>query len=226
MIFRIGNRRDYPQCLSVLISAFENYAFFNVYQAEDQSLFFETMMKIWLDNSFRNGTVLVAEKDSRIASVAVLQAPGDPEIDIVDFSHRESKTLIDLAGKDTLNAFLHMCEVSDKACHSLPDPKWYAVLLAVSAREKGRGIGSRMLQKSVIPHILENGGGLLTFNTNAEVNLPFYHKNGFEEFDVSVLHENGVNLGNWSYKKEIVKKSEPYHSLPRAASDRSSGRCP
>lgn len=206
MFFRIGNRKDYPQCLSVLISAFENYAFFNIYRVKDQHLFFETMIKIWLDNCFRNGTVLVAEDDSRITSVAVLQAPGDPEIDIVDFSHRESKTLIDLAGKETLSAFLHMCEASDKACHSLPDPKWYLVLLAVSARREGRGIGSQMLQKFVIPYILDNGGGLLTFNTNAVVNLPFYHKNGFEEFDVSVLHENGVDLGNWSYKKELIKK--------------------
>jgi GNAT superfamily N-acetyltransferase len=206
MIFRIGNRKDYLQCLSVLTSAFENYAFFNVYRAKNQHLFFETMMKIWLDNSFRNGTVLVAEENSTIVGVAVLQAPGDPEINIADFSHRESKTLIDLAGRNTLNSFLHMCEVSDKACHSLPNPKWYLILLAVSAEQEGRGIGSQMLQKFVIPHILENGGGLLTFNTNAEVNLPFYHKNGFEEFDVSVLHENGADLGNWSYKKEIIKK--------------------
>lgn len=204
MIFRIGNRNDYPQCLSVLISAFEKYAFFRVYQAADQSRFFKTMMEIWLDNSFRNGTVLVAEENSGVVGAAVLQAPGDPEIDIVDFSHSESQILIDLAGRDTLNAFLHMCEVSDRACHSLPDPKWYLVLMAVSDKQKGRGIGSKMLQKSVIPFIQKNGGGLLTFNTNAEINVPFYHKNGFQEFDISVLHENGVDLGNWSYKKEIV----------------------
>ncbi|MGI6178332.1 MAG: GNAT family N-acetyltransferase [Eubacterium sp.] len=203
MIFRTGDRKDFSQCLSVLISAFENYAFFNIYRAKEQHRFFETMMKIWLDNSFRNGTVFVAEEHSEIVAAAVLQAPGDPEIDIVDFSHCESKTLIDLAGKETLNAFLHMCEVSDKACHDLPDPKWYAVLMAVAARQEGKGIGSKMLQSALIPYIRKNGGGLLTFNTNAEVNLPFYHKNGFQEFDVSVLHENGVELGNWSYKKEI-----------------------
>lgn len=203
MIFRTGHWEDFEQCLSVLVSAFEDYAFFNIYRAKDQHLFFESMMRIWLDNSFRNGTVLVAEEDSGIVAVAVLQAPGDPEIDIVDFSHKESQTLLDLAGKETLNAFLHMCEVSDRACHALPDPKWYAVLLAVQNGQKGKGIGSRMLQESLIPHIQKNGGGLLTFNTNADINLPFYHRNGFRAFDFLTLHENGVDLGNWSYKKEI-----------------------
>jgi ribosomal protein S18 acetylase RimI-like enzyme len=203
MTFRTGSRKDYQQCLSVMISAFKDYAFFNVYQTEDQHLFLEMMMKIWLDNSFRNGTVLVAEENSRIVGVVVLQAPGDSEINIVDFYHRESQMLVNLAGKDTLKAFLHMCELSDKACRSLPDPKWHLVLLAVSAKQEGQGIGSQLMQKAVIPYILEKGGGLLTFNTNAEVNLSFYHNNGFEEFDVSVLHANGVDLGNWSFKKDI-----------------------
>ena len=205
MVFRIGRQKDYLPCLAVLESAFEKYTFFQIYRAENQPLYFDAMMRIWLDNCFHNGTVLVAEENSRISGMAVLQAPGDPEIDIIDFSHKESRILIDLAGMDTLNAFLHMCEVSDRACRSLPDPKWYLVLLAVSVRQEGLGIGSQLLQNAVIPHILKNGGGLLTFNTNAEVNVPFYHKNGFQEFDVSVLHENGVDLGNWSYRKEILR---------------------
>jgi GNAT superfamily N-acetyltransferase len=187
-----------------LISAFENYAFFCVYQAVSQPRVFKTMMKIWLDNCFRYGTVLAAEEDSKIVGAAVLRAPGDPEINIVDFSHRESRPLVDLAGRETVNAFLRMCETSDEACRSLPEPKWHLVLLAVSAEQKGRGIGSRLLQEAVIPYIRKKGGGLLAFNTNAQANLPFYHRNGFEEFDVAVLHENGVDLGNWSFKKEIA----------------------
>ena len=100
-------------------------------------------------------------------------------------------------------AFRHMCQVADKACHDLPDPKWHLVLLAVSSHSKGQGIGSKMLHDCILPYIAKNGGGLLTFNTNEEVNRTFYKKNGFEEFDIDTLHENGKEIGNWSYKRMI-----------------------
>ena len=60
-----------------------------------------------------------------------------------------------------------------------------------------------MLHDCILPYIAENGGGLLTFNTNAEINRAFYKKNGFEEFDVDTLNENGKEIGNWSYKRMI-----------------------
>lgn len=178
------------------------------------------MMKIWLDNSFHYGSVFVAEEDFQIVGVAVLQAPNDQEINIIDFSHKESSTLINLAGKDTLNAFINMCQMSDLACHRLPDPKWYLVLLAVSAEYKNRGIGSQLLQKSVIPSIAAQGGGLLAFNTNAEENRSFYQKNGFAEFDESVLYENGMKLGNWSYKRQIENSNEGKKTMTKGLAGR------
>lgn len=80
------------------------------------------------------------------------------------------------AGIKNTKAFLHMCEMSDKACHLIPDSKWHLVLLAVQSCSKRCGIGSEMLQKCIIPYIKSNGGGVLTFNTNVEGNRAFYKK--------------------------------------------------
>lgn len=203
MIYRKANKHDTEQCYEILKDAFKNYPFFKVYKGNNQRNFFEIMMKIWIDNSFENGTVLIAEDENAIVGIAVLKAPDDKEIDIVDFSHPESSKLIAAGGLHNVEAFIKMCEISDKACHTLSNPKWHLVLLAVSGKYKGNGIGSKMLHHCVIPYISKFGGGLLTFNTNSERNRSFYIKNGFEEFDNSILLENGVELGNWSYRMKI-----------------------
>lgn len=167
--------------------------------------FFDTMMDIWIKNSFKNGTVLVGDDNDTIVAVAVLKTPDDKEIDFIDFSIKSLK-MICAGGIKNTKAFLKMCEVSDLACHNLPNPKWHLVLLAVSSSYKGKGIGSSMLQNCIIPYVFKKGGGLFTFNTNAEINRPFYKKNGFEEFDECVLFENGKESGNWSYKMLVKPK--------------------
>lgn len=206
MIFRSGVKKDYSQCLDVLKSAFRKYPFFEIYKAkraEDQKQYFDTMMEMWLDSSFKYGSVLVAEENSQIAGLAVLQAPDDKEIDIVDPAHEKYPLLVNLAGAKTLDSFIDMCKASDLVCYNLPDPKWYLVLLAVSPEHAGQGIGSQILQKSVVPYISDRAGGLLTFNTSAEGNRHFYQRNGFKEFDATTLSENGIELGDWSYKMKI-----------------------
>lgn len=204
MIIRKAKTTELQQCIELLQDAFNGYAFFEIYvdDVKRRKKFFLSMMKIWMKNSFRYGTVLVCEDNEKIISVAVLKASQDKEIDFFDFSLQSLYSVL-LGGFQATKAFRHMCEVSDKACHSLPDPKWHLVLLAVSSHSKGQGIGSKMLHDCILPYIAENGGGLLTFNTNAEINRAFYKKNGFEEFDVDTLNENGKEIGNWSYKRMI-----------------------
>ena len=203
MIYRKANKCDIGQCYEILKDAFKNYPFFEVYKGKNQKVFFDLMMKIWIDNSFEKGTVLIAENENNIVGIAVLKAPDDKEIDIVDFSHPESVNLVSAGGLDNVKAFIKMCESSDEACHTLSNPKWHLVLLAIPSKYKGNGIGSKMLHHCIIPYIAKLGGGLLTFNTNAERNRSFYIKNGFEEFDNSTLLENGIELGNWSYRMKI-----------------------
>lgn len=195
MIYRKANKCNLDQCYEILKDSFKNYPFFEVYKGKNQKVFFDLMMKIWIDNSFEKGTVLIAEDENNIVGVAVLKAPDDKDIDIID--------LVSAGGLDDIKAFMKMCEISDEACHALSNPKWHLVLLAVPSKHKGNGIGSKMLHHCIIPYISKSGGGLLTFNTNAERNRSFYIKNGFEEFDNSTLLENGIELGNWSYRLKI-----------------------
>lgn len=205
MVFRRADTNEMHKCAEILKDAFRGYDFFEIYvnNPKRRKIFFETMMDIWMKNSFKNGTVLVGTENDSIVSIAVLKAPNDREIDFIDRSLKSLKLVLAGGYKNT-KAFLNMCEISDEACHKLPNPKWHLVLLAVSSKYKGTGIGSTMLQEHIIPYIAHNGGGLFTFNTNTEVNRPFYKKNGFEEFDECVLNENGKEMGNWSYKMTIA----------------------
>jgi ribosomal protein S18 acetylase RimI-like enzyme len=161
------------------------------------------MMEIWVRDCFEKGTVLTARQEEKIVGVAVLQSPEDEEIEIINKEDFAYDRLEKVAGADNIEKFIHMCEVSDADCHKLPIPKWHLVLLAISNKCNGQGIGSIMLQKCIIPYLKEHNAKLITFNTNAEINRRFYIKNGFEEFAVEYLIENGIRMGNWSYKMSI-----------------------
>ncbi len=205
MNFRRARKNEIGICAEILKDAFSSYSFFKVYvdNQKREKVFFDNMMDIWMKNSYKNGTVFVGTENSSIIAVAALRAPGDKDIAFIDCSVKGLK-MAAACGIKNLKAFLKMCEASDDACHKLPDPKWHLVLLAVSGRYKGRGAGSSMLHDCIIPYVANNGGGLLTLNTNTQSNRVFYKKNGFYEFDETMLHENGKCIGNWSYKMAVV----------------------
>ncbi|WP_081473718.1 GNAT family N-acetyltransferase [Paenibacillus terrae] len=63
--------------------------------------------------------------------------------------------------------------------------------IAVSNSFKGKGLGGKMLNECIKPYIASHGGGLITFNTNAEDNRSFYRKNGFTEIHEMTIRANG-----------------------------------
>ena len=206
MNFYKADKSQMEACSRVLKSAFAGYPFFEIYTGKPphKQEFFERMMDLWLKSCFEKGRVLVAEDDGVITGVAVLQGPHDDDIEIIDVHGPDVEKLTALADPQTVSDFIHMCDISDAACQSLAGEKWYLVLLAVSDEVKGQGIGSRMLRDGILPYIAKEGGGLFTFNTNDGGNRNFYTRQGFEEFDESYLHEKGVVMGNWSYRKNIA----------------------
>ncbi|MCI7813500.1 MAG: GNAT family N-acetyltransferase [Lachnospiraceae bacterium] len=208
MNFRRANKTEIGTCTDIIKDAFYGYEFFEVYVDDPQQrrLFFETMMEGWMESSSKKGTVLIAEQKGEITAVAVLKEPDGEEIDLVDLESPQSSRMIAIGGRQNVEQFKEMCEISDKACRSLPDPKWHLVLLAVPKKWGGQGIGSRMLQEGILPYIASCGGGLLTFNTNVQKNRLFYKKNGFEEFEGEIIHRNGKEVGNWSYKIMVREK--------------------
>lgn len=156
MNFRKANKNEESICSGILKDAFRGYDFFEIYvnNQKRREKFFNIMMEIWMKNSFKYGNVLVAEENKNIVAVTVLKAPNEKDINFVDKSIKSIKMFLIGGIKDT-KAFLKMCKVSDEACDSLPNPKWHLVLLAVSSKCKGKGIGSAMLQKCIIPYIAQ-----------------------------------------------------------------------
>ncbi len=200
LLIRRAVRSDRKACTILARDAFRTYPFFSVYG--DDPRFYDALMRIWVRNGFRHGTVLVGVEDGQVVAVAMLKAPHDREILFRDAS-LDTLRLYRAVGRKNAAAFFAMCARSDAACHALPSPKWHLSMLAVSPAQHGKGLGSAMLWQGVVPCLRADGGGLLTFNTNTEVNRAFYQRNGFTEFDDVPIVENGVTLGNWSFRLEV-----------------------
>ena len=120
MKFRIADKREITVCTQILKDAFEGYEFFNMHieKPQKRKAYFETLMEVWMKNCFKYGTILVGVENGTIVSVAVLSAPEDKEINFIDYSIKSMK-MFWTGGIKNIKAFLHMCEVSDEACHIL-----------------------------------------------------------------------------------------------------------
>lgn len=203
--FRMASKQDIEACTQILKDSFRGYPFFELYVTDPkkQAKFLSAMYEVWMKTSFQNETVFVAEMDGAPVAVAVVKAPENKQSTPRDYLRAGGLRVVLAGGVLNTIRLMRTVHASDQACHNLPDPKWHLSLLAVSGSCKGHGVGSRMLNECIIPHIAGCGGGLLTFNTNTEENRAFYRKNGFEEFDEMICYGNGKQVGNWSYKKEI-----------------------
>lgn len=199
---RLAEKSEYKQCTEIVQQAFCNYPFFQIFVDDDYNRrkFNEAILNIWCAALYNN-TVLVGLENGQIKAMAELQSPTDKGYSNSAYFSWAGLCALYYGGWRNLRDFMRLGDKAGVACDSLPSPKWHLCLLAVS--EAQQGYGCQMLQQGIIPYIAQHGGGMLVFNTNAEINRQFYSKNGFEEFASEHFPVNGKILGNWSYRKMI-----------------------
>lgn len=206
--YSLVDRRDkktLASCQDIIKAAFSDYPLLQAVPTKDPAAFSDAVISVWC-KALRRNTVLAARRDGQIVAVAELQAPSDKGYSDAQYRSLSALRARRCAGKESWQDFKRLCSLAGAACETLPDPRWHLCLLAVDASQKGGGIGSRMLHECLLPYISAHGGGVLTFNTNAEVNRRFYLKNGFEEFDARVLRVGELQIGDWCYRRTVDPK--------------------
>lgn len=203
--FRHALPEDSASCRAIFRAAFADYEFFHMPgDADTAAKLYGLLMDGWCENCLMRGRMLLAQKGGAIAALAALQPPLGAPVEILTPGGQAAADIAAAGGADLPARLIRMFECSDAACHALPDPKWHLSALAVSPHFQRQGLGEAMLRECVIPHIVQNGGGMLTFNTNTESNRVFYRKLGFEEFDAdTVTSQTGEKLGNFSFRMPL-----------------------
>lgn len=207
IVYREAKRTEQAAIVELLTASFMDYAYYKLYvdQEEKRQKFVRVIQELCVKTSMRKGyPILVGLIDDVICSVAILVPPKAPKVSLIDYILAGGLTVLRHGGIKDTAGFLGMLEESNSVCHSTYPDAWFLELFAVSNSFQGQGVGGKMLNEFVIPYIANQGGGMLTFITNSEVNRRFYKKNGFIEFHAGEIHRRDKVLYNWSYQKHIV----------------------
>lgn len=193
------------ECALLTARAFADYAYFKNYVPDDEKRhrFLECMMKTELRVNEGNEIFLTAMFNQKLAAMAALYPPGVHRASSLAYLRGGFYKAFLLYGFRDICAWLSMDEKAGAPCHGLTGKTWYLNTLVVDPSCQGMGIGSRFLQKCIIPFVKKSGGEALCLYTNAEINRAFYQKNGFQEFDARTFYYHEKSLGSWSYRMEI-----------------------
>lgn len=204
--YRQAKKEDLMLCASILTHSFHGYSFFEMFVKDKNRRFqfLKAILEVGVKTGFKRHTILVAVQEAEFVAVAQLEAPWDKETSLWDYVVAGGIKVFCIGGIKNTFGWLKMNTEASARCHNLPLKPWYLSSLAVSNSYQGQGIGSKMLNECIIPYIAKHGGGVLSLITNAESNRNFYKKNGFLEFHETTICRNNKEIGNWSYKLEIL----------------------
>lgn len=205
MEFRTADRNDLEACARILEQAFAGDSFFEAFAPPDERrrAFFRTLMRSWMKISLHHERVFVAIQNETLVGVASLAPPDGKKAGALEYLRAGGLGVARACGVKNALALCRLDERVNGPCDSLPEPRWYLSLLAVSPAAKGQGVGSALLQSCLLPYVKSRGGGVFTLNTNEERNRRFYIKNGFEEFCAETFCPNGIPVGSWSYRRTL-----------------------
>ncbi|HWT73509.1 MAG TPA: GNAT family N-acetyltransferase [Mobilitalea sp.] len=204
--YRTAKKSEIDEIAKLQTEAFCNYDYFKMFVDDEKRRirFLEALQKVGVRSSYKHEVVFVGVENNRIVSAAILKAPKASESNLMDYILAGGIRVLLTGGVRNTIGFIKMMKESSSRCFSEYPDSWYLTSLSVSSFYQGQGLGSKMLDECIKPYIAKNGGGLLTLITNSELNRSFYKKNGFIEFHESVIRRNGKQIGNWSYRQEIM----------------------
>ena len=184
----LQERTHLDEAVSVLVGSFQDAPqFVNIWpdNARRQRVL-PIFLRIALEDAWRHGRVNVALADQRIVGVAAWLPP-QREVMTPTRQLRAALPLMRIL-QVTPRAFPHLTRFGGAINAAHPKvPHWYLVVLGVSAKRQGQGIGSRLVRKGL--ERAERTGCYL--ETMLEDNVRLYEKHGFETIRYEELLPNG-----------------------------------
>ena len=207
MKYRKAEKADLDQVVRVASTTFEDYLFLKVIKdlvrdLKQYPVFVEKMIRILVRIFFKHHICLVAEKNTEIYAVALLQKGPIP---FRLYLLNGGIGLLKFISLKNILSYLIFMEDTDKELEQNVDFDWYLMLLAVAPKHQRQGYGSRFMTEGIEPFLEEIQGKKLAFYTNTKGNVYFYTKNGYKEVYSSVISFNHVEMGSWYFLKELKK---------------------
>ena len=207
MKYRKAEKVDLDQVVLVASTAFEEYLFLKVIRGlvRDQKqypIFVEKMMRILVRIFFKHHICLVAENNTEIYAVALLQKGPIP---FRFYLLNGGIGLLKFISLKNMLSYLKFMEETDKELEQNVDFDWYLMLLAVAPKYQRQGHGSRFMTEGIEPFLEGIQGEKLAFYTNTKGNVYFYTKNGYKEVYSNEISFNHIEMGSWYFLKELKK---------------------
>ena len=197
-------QEDIPACTALASRSFMDYAYFSNYfpQEKRRRKFLERMLEIEVRLCFGKAEIWGAWDGDALCAVALLCPPSWVKPSAWEYMRAGYGKVFLAGGLRRVSDWDGMNAGAMKPCHAEKNA-WYLSSLTVDAEMEGRGIGSRMLQDCLLPHIRKQGGKTLVLFTNSEENCRFYEKNGFLLSHTEEYTYHGRIMGSWSYRMEL-----------------------
>ena len=213
LLYRQATKDDLKQAATVIANSFADYEFYralkNGFKNHDKYL--KTLAKmqlVFLKSLYKFQPILLAELDSKILGVAILERPDKKVPGMASYLRCGGLGLVFRLPLRRLNLFLSQLEPAVKACMQLkkdnPDKVvWFLEAFCVAKGYQGQNIGTQFFNDGVENFAKQNGCNILTLNTSTEQNGNFYTKCGCTLFDTGEIMADKQPLLNLSFKKEL-----------------------
>ena len=206
MIFRDAKKDELEKIAELQTQSYRNDPLFKIFVKNEKKRlkFNRAILETMIKASHKHHVVFVCVQDEQITAAAVVKPIDKPEISLLKYIASGGFRVFLTGGIKNTFGFLEMLKEARSKCHENYPNSWFLTALTVSDSCQGQGIGSKMIHDCIKPYIARNGGGVLTFITNTEINRTFYQKNGCIEFHGMSIRRKNIEISNWSYKLEIA----------------------
>jgi len=210
MNFRQATKEDLPKCIDLISNAYMPYKMFNMYCEDEKRRhkFVRAINAVSSTVTCKRNELWIAEEDGELIGCIELETPTSKPRTIIDYLLGGGLKVFKAGGIKNSLGFLSMSDKSEELLVNYPEKHWYVLTLTVRIDKEGKGYGSRIIQEFLIPHVAQNGGGLLTLKTDTEENARFYTRNGFELYKFRKMEFNNKPMDNYSFWMRVERKND------------------
>lgn len=185
----------YPFFDFVFKDAFKNY--------DDYFKYMDKLHYVHIKANMRKYKCFVGKENGKILSSIIIQKPKAQNVTLFDYIVSGGIKLIFPIGIFKILKFFKISEDANKECMNKYPNSWYIEMLVVNPKQKGKGLGSKMLNDFAFNYVKNENGNEICLITNTENNSRFYKKNGFYEIEKKQLEYGDKKIDNWSFTIKI-----------------------
>ncbi|WP_423363017.1 GNAT family N-acetyltransferase [Mycoplasma sp. P36-A1] len=207
--YRKIKKEEIEQVATLFSNAFYEDVLFNTFlnkHKNNKNAFYDLFL-IQTKVFYKKQTCLVGIYNNEVIAASFLRQGDKTNLKLIDYLKAGGFSYIKKYGIKTVFNLLSVSKKIEKSFEPENPLFWFLELYAVSSKMQQEGIGSKMMERAIIPYIIKHNGNILNLTTNTPKNRYFYEKNGFKEIANTTIKKNRNVINNWCYEIKISKKN-------------------